>query len=109
MSPLHTVEMASYNLFLELAKVIGATRMLELCELYIVRNRASQDASGARVWRDCSNTSIPQTWLNLNESPTSSPLLMPITPKKLEFQSPLFTASATLTPAPAGGFFLSEQ
>lgn len=72
--------MASYNLFLELGKVIGATRMLELCELYIARHQrrdqmlespvadSALDASGARIWRDCSDANpfaavYPPTWL----------------------------------------------
>ena len=96
--------MASYNLFLELAKVIGATRMLELCELYIARNRQPADASGARIWRDCSDANpfvpvFPPAWLQ----PTSSAPLTtqaprkqlateaPAAPKKQAFQSPLLS------------------
>lgn len=123
--------MASYNLFLELAKVIGATRMMELCELYIARNKAD-NTSGSRFWRDCSdaNPFTPvyppawknNTWKNILESPVPSPPTSPLVPKKLEFQSPFLGAAtaadvpdiaeisgATLTAAPAGGKFVSEQ
>lgn len=110
--------MASYNLFLELAKVIGATRMMELCELYIARNRQAQptqtsapvvdslaydqalsgtlgaaDNSGARFWYDCSGDAIyPPTWLL--GAKVSAPGL-PAAPKKQKqaFQSPLLSST----------------
>jgi len=91
--------MASYNLFLELTKAIGATRMLELCQLYIMRHQ--HDASGSRIWRDCSNSEpfenikqiepvFPPAWRNVAVQ------TIPGAPKNLKqnFQSP-FIGSAS--------------
>jgi hypothetical protein len=99
---------ASYNLFLELGKVIGATRMLELCELYIARNKPQEptvrtftDASGQRFWRDCSGT---VGWnVLVSDTPVDSASAasaaaasgIPGAPKKAKqvFQSPFLSAT----------------
>jgi hypothetical protein len=101
---------ASYTLFLELGKVIGATRMMELCELYIARNKPQEptvrsfaDASGARFWRDCSDANpfvavYPPAW-NLETPITAAAASgipgLPPAPKKAKqaFQSPLLSAT----------------
>jgi hypothetical protein len=95
---------ASYNLFLELAKVIGATRMMELCELYIARNREPQpqlaDASGQRFWRDCSGDAIyPPAWT----LETTTAAGIPGAPKKAKqaFQSPFLAATPPPEDSPA--------
>lgn len=99
---------ASYNLFLELGKVIGATRMMELCELYIARNKPQEptvrtftDASGGRIWRDCSGT---VGWnVLVSDTPVDSASAasaaaasgIPGAPKKAKqvFQSPFMSAT----------------
>lgn len=101
--PLTNNIMASYNLFLELSKVIGATRMLELCQLYIMRN--SKDASGSHVWRDCSDSQpfenmiqpvFPPAWRNMAvQTPKVDYASIPGAPKKPKqtFQSPVLSCA----------------
>ena len=91
--------MASYNLFLELSKAIGATRMLELCELYIMRHQ--HDASGSRIWRDCSDSKnimqaepvFPPSWRV--QTPKLDYTTIPGSPKKSKqaFQSPVLSCT----------------
>ncbi len=103
-SPL-TNRMASYNLFFELSKAIGATRMLELCQLYIMRHQ--HDASGSRIWRDCSDSEpfenikqtdpvFPPAWRNMAvQTPKVDYASLPGAPKKPKqiFQSPMLNSS----------------
>lgn len=98
--------MASYTLFLELAKVIGATRMMELCELYIARNKYKIDASGSRVWWDCSGDYVvsdevpcaPKKEKQVFQSPLHAPLSDNSLTRRLSFSS---VDDTTPLPAPA--------